>query len=994
MSLPSLHESFLSGTSGDYVEGVYEQWKQHPTSVHKSWQVFFANLENNAPMGQANSLPPSLAGGAEPAVIEISAADQAATDYMKLVLLVRSYQVRGHYLAHLDPLEINSANIHMQDNEAIPAFLNHKTYGFTDDDLDRTFELGGAAVGAASAGVLAQGEKQTLRQILSTLQAAYCGTIGVEFTHITDMEQQNWIRNKFEKEDKFNLSKAEILNMYDRLVFASHFESFLATKYGVTKRFGLEGIESFIPGIKATIDRAVSLGCTSIQIGMPHRGRLNVLCNVMRKPMEEILYEFIEGPVQADQSTDTILGSGDVKYHLGYSIDRPTTSGLPVHLSLAPNPSHLEAVNPIVLGKTRAKQHYMNDTSRRKCMSLLLHGDAAFAGQGIVYETLELSDIKGYTTGGTVHMIVNNQIGFTTDPRFARSSPYCTDVAKTVGAPIFHVNADDLMAVHWVCVVAAEYRMTFGKDVIIDIVGYRRYGHNEVDEPAFTQPLMYQHIAKTKHVLLKFQEEALSKGLLTQEELDKVEEDASRIFEAAFEKARSGNVAPNDNDAVRKPKSSWAAFKNRFQFSATKSTGIPRDRLDRYGKALYTYPDDFNLHKGLVRVMKAKKKMFEESKGFDWATAEALAWASLLDEHVHVRLSGQDVERGTFSHRHCVLHDQENESKYIPLNNVSEAQAAFTVFNSNLSEYGVLGFELGYSQESPQCLVLWEAQFGDFANTAQVIIDQFICAAEQKWLRQSNLVMLLPHGYEGQGPEHSSCRVERFLQLCDDDPEIIPNMAEGQRMQIQSANMQIVNCTLPANYFHVLRRQVVREFRKPLIMISPKSLLRHPLCVSQAEEFLDTTRFRRVIGERYPEDIAPAEEVARIVFCSGKVYYDLVKYRQDQGFKNVALCTLEQICPFPFDRVQEISKRYPNAEIVWVQEEPQNMGCWPYVEPRFATALKDVNAKRASYIGRNPAASPATGNGTIHQAELDQFLQASFDLAPAPDRMAPIRWRY
>jgi len=996
MSHPTLNESFVSGVSGDYVDGLYEGWKRDPSSVHKSWQVFFQNLDSGASPNQANTLPPVLNGGLEPAVSQISAKDRAATDYMKLVLLVRSYQVRGHYLAHLDPLEINSANIHMkgEGDVHVPAFLNHRTYGFTDEDLNKTFELGGAAVGAASAGILATGQALTLGQILDTLKTAYCRTIGVEFTHISDQVQQNWIRNKFEVREGYNLSKEEVLNMFDRLVFATNFESFLATKYGVTKRFGLEGIEAFIPGMKSCIDTAVEGGCSHITIGMPHRGRLNVLANVMRKPLEEILYEFIEGPLQGDKASDAVLGSGDVKYHLGYSIDRPTTSGKPVHLSLVPNPSHLEASNPIVLGKTRAKQHFMGDTSRRKAMSLLLHGDAAFAGQGVVYETLELSNIKGYTTGGTIHMVVNNQIGFTTDPRFARSSPYCTDVAKTVGAPIFHVNADDLMAVIFVCKTAAEFRMKFGKDVVIDIVGYRRYGHNEVDEPAFTQPLMYQKIAAQESALKKFQKEALETGLLTQEEIDNVMNTSAEIFETAFAKARSGDVYVPDSEQRRKSGSSWAGFKHMREFSEIRSTGISPELFAALGEKLYSYPDGFNLHKGLVRVMKAKAKMFETGQGFDWATAEALAWASLMKEGVHIRLSGQDVERGTFSHRHCVLHDQEDESKYVPLQNLGEEAAPFSVHNSNLSEYGVLGFELGYSMESPQCLVMWEAQFGDFANTAQVIIDQFLCSSEQKWLRQSALVMLLPHGYEGQGPEHSSCRVERFLQLSDDDPEIIPNMDEHSRLQLQQCNWQIVNCTTPANYFHVLRRQIMRDFRKPLIMISPKSLLRHPGCVSKAEDFHTGMRFRRLISEREPDAIFPPEQIKRVIFCTGKVYFDLVKYRKDNDKKGVAIVTMEQICPFPFDRVQTMAQRYPNAEVVWVQEEPQNMGCWSYVEQRFATALKSINGQRAAYIGRNPAASPATGNGTIHQAELDQFLHASFDLAPAPDRMAPIRWRY
>jgi len=990
------------------MEQLYDQWKEDPKSVHKSWQVFFANLENNALPGTANSLPPTLSGSLAPALTSVDPIEAAAVDHMKLLLLVRAYQVHGHYASDLDPLHINQANIHKQGSE-MPAFLDHKTYGFTDADLSRQFFMGAAAVGASSAGVLAASRPQTLKEILDTLQEAYCKTIGVEFMHIPDLEQQNWIRDKFERPNKFNMTKDDVVRIYKRIVDASNFETFLATKYGVTKRFGLEGLESSIPGVQAMIDRAAELGVSHVTIGMPHRGRLNVLTNVMQKPLRSMFHEFIMGPMAADSKADMVLGSGDVKYHLGFSSNVVTPQGKQVHLSLVANPSHLEAANSVVMGKTRAKQHYIKDDTRRKAMSVLLHGDAAFAGQGVVYETMELSEIRGYTTGGTVHFIVNNQIGFTTDPRFARSSPYCTDVAKAVGAPIFHVNADDVLAVSWVCQTAAEFKQQFGRDVVVDIVGYRRYGHNEVDEPSFTQPLMYNRIAKTKPVLSKFQESLRKEGWLTAEEIAAVEKESIDRHEKAFEAARTG-PANVEEDALT---GYWAGFKNRFVHSQINKTGLKLDTLKQIGRALSRVPEGFNLHKGLVRVLKAKETMMETGEGVDWATAEALAFGSLLQEGVHVRLSGQDVERGTFSHRHAVLHDQENESKYIPLNRLSgttdpaklytggsglsfsKDQAPFTVFNSNLSEYAVLGFELGYALEHPMSLVLWEAQFGDFANTAQVIIDQFICSGEQKWLRQAGLVMLLPHGYEGQGPEHSSARIERFLQLSDDDPEIIPDMAEESRMQLQKTNWQIVNCSTPANYFHVLRRQIKRDFRKPLIVVSPKSLLRHPACVSSLKSFDEDQRFKRVISERFEEELKPREEIRRVILCTGKVYYDLLKYRREKGKKRIALVTVEQICPFPFDRVQDTARRYPNAEIVWVQEEPQNMGYWSYVQPRINTALVGAGiAKRVSYIGRNPAASPATGNGTIHQAEVEQILVTAFDTNPAPESLAPVRWRY
>lgn len=997
VSSGKLNESFVTGAGGAYVEDLHEMWKEDPDSVHVSWKAFFENLEDGDTPGEANALPPSLHGGGATTIEqENNPTAVAARDHMKLLLLVRAYQVRGHYLAHLDPLEISSANIHMEPGGAMPKFLDHKTYGFSDADLDREFYMGQAAIGAASAGVMASMRPQKLSEIIGILKKAYCMGIGVEFMHIADMDQQNWIRNKFEKEDKFDHTKEDIMKMADRLVFACNFEGFLATKYGVTKRFGLEGLESVIPGFKALIDTSAELGCQNFTIGMPHRGRLNVLANVMHKPMPEILEEFISGTLSATEKHEQVMGSGDVKYHLGYSNDKQTRYGKAVHLSLVANPSHLEAANTVVLGKTRAKQHYMADEgSRRKAMSILVHGDAAFAGQGIVWETLGMSDIKGYTTGGVIHLIVNNQIGFTTDPRFARSSPYSTDVAKSVGAPIFHVNADDLEAVCWVCSTAAEFRQKFGKDVVVDIVGYRRYGHNEIDEPTFTQPFMYQRIAQTPTVLQKFKQMELTKGMLSGEEVEAIEANCLRIFEEAFATARE-NIEKRRISGSRPPLlSSWQGMKDRFEFSAAQETGMEESKLLVLGDKLSHVPADFNIHRGLRRVMDAKKKAFDNKAGIDWATAEALAFGSLLQEGTHVRLSGQDVERGTFSHRHAVLHDQENESKYVPLQNLGDKQQALAIFNSNLSEYGVLGFELGYSMQNPNSLVIWEAQFGDFANTAQVIIDQFIASGEQKWLRQSGLVMLLPHGYEGQGPEHSSARLERFLQMSDEDAAILPDSKGGKEsMQIQRSNWQIVNITTPANYFHCLRRQIKRDFRKPLVVFSPKSLLRHPQVVSDLADFTEGNFFKSLIDERQPQTIKAVDKIDRVLLCSGKVYYELVKWRQDKKVDNVAIVTLEQIAPFPFELVQELATKYSNAELVWVQEEPQNMGAWAFVEPRFATALLTVNQQRISYVGRNPAASPATGNGTIHAAEIEQFMTAAFDMSPAPDRMPAIRWKY
>jgi len=813
-----------------------------------------------------------------------------------------------------------------------------------------------------------------LSEIVEIMQNAYCDTVGVEFTHIANMEQQNWIRTKFEHKKKFDFDEAATHRLLDRLIYAVTFESFLATKYNTTKRFGLEGVDSLIPGMKSCIDTAVALGVESIDIGMPHRGRLNVLANVMRKPLEEMLYEFMEGTISAD-SEGHLLGSGDVKYHLGFTMDRPThTPGRSIHISLCPNPSHLEAVNPVVIGKVRAKQHFSGDQDRKRSLGILLHGDAAFSGQGVVYETLELSDIKGYTTGGTVHVIANNQIGFTTDPRFSRSTPYCTDVAKSVGAPIFHVNGDDPEGVAWVMSLAAEFRQEFAKDVVVDIVGFRRHGHNEIDEPMFTQPLMYKTIKKHPDVLEVYTARLIREGRITQEKVDEMKAAALEVFNTAFHTAKSEDYRPPPSSWFG---SQWSGYKTKFQLGKNDATAVPADTLKEIGTRISDVPAGFNIHKNLVRVMRNKHKaVVETGKGIDWATGEALAFGTLLNEGTHVRLSGQDVERGTFSQRHAVLHDQRNETKYIPLNNVSPKQAAFSIYNSNLSEYAVLGFELGYSMENPNSLVVWEAQFGDFANTAQVIIDQFISSGEQKWLRGTGLVMLLPHGFEGQGPEHSSARLERFLQLCDDDPDFIPEMESTGVKQIQDVNMQVVVPSTPANYFHLLRRQIRRDFRKPLICISPKSLLRLPQCSSEIEAFTDSG-FQRLIGETR-DDLVPEEEIRRIIFCCGRVYYDLDKARTDQRVNDVAIIRIEQICPFPYDQVLKTSQRYPNAEIVWVQEEPQNMGAWSYVAPRIVTSLKDLNGKEATYVGRNAAASPATGTPAIHKAEVDHMLHDAF----------------
>lgn len=811
----------------------------------------------------------------------------------------------------------------------------------------------------------------TLSFLIQRVKEVYCEHIGVEYTHISNRTQVNWIKERLETIEPFSLSSEEKRILFDRLAYADIFERFLSLKFPVAKRFGLEGCESAVPGIKTILDVCSNLGVESFVIGMPHRGRLNVLQSILRKPAEDIMREF-RGAVEDSQ------GSGDVKYHLGMSIQRDLGNGKSVHLSLVPNPSHLEAVNPVVQGKVRAKQFYSKDTEKKKNMAILIHGDAAFAGQGVNYETLGLSDLPMYSTGGTIHIIVNNQIGFTTNPRLSRSSPYCTDLAKFIEAPIFHVNGDDPEAVVFVCKLAAEYRQKFQKDVIVDIVGYRRQGHNEIDMPSFTQPKMYMRIKNQPTTFEIYSKYLIEQKFISLDDKLAKEKEIIDYFESKFEESKLNKASSLEwfrQDSV------WRNFKSNDHYSPIRSTGVEKDILLRVGHALTKC--SLNIHSVIQKQLKQKEKMFETGENFDWATAEALAFGSLLEkEKYHVRLSGQDVERGTFSQRHAVLIEQnENEQRYTPLNNISKNQAHFSISNSSLSEFGVLGFEFGYSGENPYSLVLWEAQFGDFANGAQIIIDQFISASEAKWLRQSGIVLLLPHGYEGQGPEHSSCRPERFLQNSDEDPDVFPDMSSDKRMQIQKTNWQIVYCSTPANYFHVLRRQCLRDFRKPLVLLTPKSLLRHRLCVSSLSDFSLGTKFTRVYSDY--SKLEPADKIRKVIFCTGKVYYDLFEYRESQKINDVAIVRIEQLAPFPFDRVYDECNKYKNAEILWVQEEPKNMGFWSHVFPRILTSIKGPkgnlkDTRVPHYVGRATASSPATGYPNVHKNEEESIKKNAF----------------
>ncbi|XP_015124193.1 2-oxoglutarate dehydrogenase, mitochondrial isoform X4 [Diachasma alloeum] len=968
-------EPFLNGSTSSYVEEMYNAWLRDPQSVHISWDSFFRNSTAGAGPGLAYQPPPSLAPrhdqiplgtllplGATSQVGQVPINEKIIDDHLAVQAIIRSYQIRGHHIAKLDPLGINSADL----DDRHPQELLYNHYSFEESDMERVFKL-------PSTTFIGGKEKSLpLREILKRLENAYCGHIGVEFMFINSLEQCNWIRQKMETPGVMEVTNDEKRLILARLTRATGFEAFLARKWSSEKRFGLEGCEILIPAMKQVIDKSTELGVESIVMGMPHRGRLNVLANVCRKPLNQIFTQFA-----ALEAADD--GSGDVKYHLGTYIERLNrVTNKNIRLAVVANPSHLEAADPVVQGKTRAEQFYRGDGEGKKVMSILLHGDAAFCGQGVVFETMHLSDLPDYTTHGTIHIVANNQIGFTTDPRHSRSSPYCTDVARVVNAPIFHVNSDDPEAVMHVCKVAAEWRATFHKDVVIDIVSYRRNGHNEIDEPMFTQPLMYRKIRNTPPVLDIYSKKLIDESVVTPEEVKDVKDKYEKICEEAYIGARQ-ETHIKYKDWLDSP---WSGFFEGKDPLKVSPTGVKEDTLIHIGKKFSSPPPnaaEFVIHKGIERILKARMEMIE-SRQVDWALGEAMAFGSLLKEGIHVRLSGQDVERGTFSHRHHVLHHQTvDKATYRPLCYLYPDQAPYTVCNSSLSEFGVLGFELGYSMTNPNALVCWEAQFGDFNNTAQCIIDQFISSGQAKWVRQSGIVMLQPHGLEGMGPEHSSARLERFLQMSADDPDYFPPESEEFAVrQLHDINWIVANCSTPANYFHILRRQIALPFRKPLILMTPKSLLRHPEARSSFDVMTEDTQFLRVIPEEGPAAQNPSS-VKRLIFCSGKVYYDLTKARTERSMNDkVAIARVEQISPFPYDLIKREVEKYPNAEIMWTQEEAKNQGAWSYVQPRFVTALNGT--RNLSYAGRACAASPATGSKMQHLKELKQFLDDSFDI--------------
>ena len=968
---------FLDGGNAYYLEQMQARYAANPNSVDPSWQRYFASLGEEAanakktaegpswkrdgwPADDKSELTSALTGDwAEDALVETKVASrmsgassddvrQATKDSLRALMLIRAYRMRGHLIADLDPLKLDVLEPHPE--------LEPVTYGFTEADMDREIFIDGV-LGLETA---------SLNRILEILRRTYCSTFGMQFMHISDPEEKSWLQERIEGPDKeISFSKEGRRAILQKLIEGEAFEQLIHKRYPGTKRFGIDGAESLLPALEQIIKRGGQLGLKDINFGMPHRGRLNVMAAVMQKPYSAIFHEFLGGVSSGGDD----YGSGDVKYHLGVSDDREF-DGNSVHLSLAPNPSHLEVVAPVVMGKARAKQQMASGTYQshnpEQVMAVILHGDSAFAGQGVVMECFQLSQLVGYRTGGTLHVIVNNQIGFTTTPDEYRSGTYASDVAMMVEAPIFHVNGDDPEAVVFAARVATEYRQKFGKDVVLDIICYRRYGHNEGDDPSFTQPLMYQAIGEKKTTRELYADRLIAKGDLTDAEHQKDVDDFYAFLDTEFDKAKSfetkepdwlqgvwqGLIQPEEGNGKRQG-----------------DTSVEIERLREVGQKITAVPNSVNIHRTLKRIIKARADKVATEENIDWGLAEHLAFGTLITEGHPVRLSGQDSERGTFSQRQSHFIDQKDEHKYTPLNNLSGEQEYYQVLNSHLSEEAVLGFEYGFSGAAPHALTIWEAQFGDFANGAQVMVDQFISTAEQKWLRMSGLVMLLPHGYEGQGPEHSSARLERYLQMCAED------------------NMQVTNISTPANYFHVLRRQVKRSFRKPLINMSPKSLLRHKLCVSTFKEMATGSEFHRLLWDdaQYRPEISQIKllddkNIKRVILCSGKVYYDLFEAREELGRNDVYLLRVEQLYPYPDDGVQEELARFKNADIVWCQEEPKNMGAWAFIEPLIEESLTAIKAKqsRARYVGRPAAASTATGIAAKHKREQQAIIDDAF----------------
>ena len=917
--------SFLANAHPAYIEALYEQYQHNPEAVEDSWRAFFRGFDF------ALSSNGHSSNGLASAVSGEDLAKEA-----RVHSLIVAFRNRGHLLSTTNPIRERRdrrPNLHLED------------FGLSEADMDTEFHI------AREIGI----GKASLRQIIERMRKIYCANVGIEFHHIQDREKRRWIRERMEASDPdnyFGISLDKKRRILEKLNGAVIFEKFLHTKYVGQKRFSLEGGENTIVALDVIINKGAEHKVEEVVIGMAHRGRLNVLANIMGKTYAQIFNEF-EGTALPDMS----FGDGDVKYHLGFSSQVETPSGKTVHLKLVPNPSHLESVNPVVEGFARAKADLLYEDDYDRILPILIHGDAALAGQGIVYETVQMSQLDGYKTGGTIHFVINNQIGFTTDFDEARSSTYCTGVANVVHAPVFHVNGDDPEAVLFAVEFAVEYRQRFKDDVFIDMVCYRRHGHNEADDPKFTQPEMYNFINKHPNPREIYSQQLIERGVVEKKLAEEMEGEFWNLLQQRLDAVRE-NPLPYE---YQEPEQAWRALKKTKDpkdFEESPATGIAKERLDQLIDHLMKVPEGFAPLGKVNRLLKGKRESLQNNQ-LDWAMGELLAYGSILQEGRDVRMSGQDVRRGTFSHRHAVLRDAKTYAPYNRLDNIQEGQGKFRIFNSLLSEFGVLGFEYGYSLATPDTLVIWEAQFGDFYNGAQTIVDQYIAAAESKWQRMSGLVMLLPHGYEGQGPEHSSARPERFLLACAD------------------YNMTVANVTTPANFFHLMRRQLERPFRKPLIVMSPKSLLRHPECISPLEDFATGTRFQEVYDD---PAVGPrsGKKIERILLCSGKVYYDLLEKKRNDKRDDVAIVRLEQLYPLPKKQLQAIFARYPNARPIWVQEEPNNMGAWQYINNMLLDEHVDMNV-RLSYISRRPSASPATGFKKVHDEQQASIVARAFE---------------
>jgi 2-oxoglutarate dehydrogenase E1 component len=949
--------SFLYGLNAPYIEELYELYQKQPNKVPKQWQEYFAKypLEKTcmaiaAPKNAYNH--PHIIANEQEAAREQeqktanksgeaeSGANSSEIDYLRAKFMIHAYRERGHFLADLDPLGLESP---LSKDEL---GLNYTDFGFTEDDLDKQIN-----VYKEFAGI----DQCSLRQLINWLDRSYAGHFGAETTHIEDSNQKTWLYESIERHTLNPFSDNNFRQQIARdLIQIETFEQFLHSKFPGAKRFSIEGGDSTVAALEYAIDIASNRSVEQIVLGMAHRGRLSILTKVLGKPYSAVIAEFGGSPSLPDKPNI----SGDVKYHLGFSEDRTTSSGNRVHLSLTPNPSHLEAVNPVVTGKVRAKQDCMEDSGRQKAMGVLIHGDAAFCGQGVVAENLSMSGIDAYYTGGTLHLVINNQLGFTAERQDTRSTRYATELAKAVGAPIFHVNGDDIEAVLQTTEIASEFRHKFGVDVVIDIVCYRKYGHNEGDEPMFTQPVMYNIIKQKKTVAGIYADKLAEENLVSEDFYKSVKKEFKSYFEEEYNNTRE--FEPEEEWLQNE----WSGYSCPEDSRSHKvATGVDYDQLQDIGLKLSYIPEDIEVNKKLKKQLDHRRQNIEQGGQLDWATGEALAFGALLKQGWPIRLTGQDSARGTFSHRHSIIYDQNSSKKFVPLNQLSDEQASFEVADSNLSEFGSLGFEFGYSLVTPKYLVLWEAQFGDFCNGAQVVFDQFISSSEAKWMRMSGLVVLLPHGFEGQGPEHSSARLERFLGLCARD------------------NMQVAVPSTPASYFHLLRRQMLRDFRKPLIVMTPKSLLRHKLATSPLEELSGDCSFQPVLKD---PNISSGKKVKKVIFCSGKLYYELLeaKSRLDKP-DETALVRLEELYPYPDEDIKSVLRQYPSAaNFIWAQEEPKNMGAWSYIEPKLTETIKSIGYKSSyiRYVGRSESPSPATGYASVHNKEQEELIKQALEI--------------